>query len=86
MKTYFNSFFLALSLLISCGGSKSDVNDSLMSGNVSQTSNLDQGNTNIQGNNSSNQTNISYSFNNELVWSDEFDENSISGAPAVSSD
>ena len=86
MKTYFNSFFLALSLLISCGGSKSDVNDSLMSGNVSQTSNLNQGNTNIQGNNSSNQTNTSYSFNNELVWSDEFDENSISGAPAVSSD
>ena len=86
MKTYFNSFFLALSLLISCGGSKSDVNDSLMSGNVSQTSNLNQGNTNFQGNNSSNQTNTSYSFNNELVWSDEFDENSISGAPAVSSD
>ena len=86
MKTYFNSFFLALSLLISCGGSKSDVNDSLMSGNVSQTSNLNQGNTNIQGNNSSNQTNTSYSFNNELVWSDEFDENSISEAPAVSSD
>ena len=80
MKTYFNSFFLALSLLISCGGSKSDVNDSLMSGNVSQTSNLNQGNTNIQGNNSSNQTNTSYSFNNELVWSDEFDENSLSGA------
>ena len=44
-------------------------------------SNLNQGNTNIQGNNSSNQTNTSYSFNNELVWSDEFDENSISGSP-----
>ena len=86
MKTYFNSFFIALSLLISCGGSKSDVNDSLMSGNVNQTSNLNQGSTNNQGNNSSNLTNISYSFNNELVWSDEFDENSITGAPAVSSD
>ena len=87
MKAYLNSVFFTLSLLISCGGSKSDVNDSILSGNVNQTSNLNQGSTNNQGsinnqgNTSSNQTNTSYSFSNELVWSDEFDENSLSGAP-----
>jgi beta-glucanase (GH16 family) len=54
------SFFLLL--LISCGGSKSDVNDPILS---------NSGNYN---NTTPNNPTQSYSFNNELVWSDEFDQ------------
>tara|TARA_B100000989_G_scaffold259162_1_gene209245 strand:+ start:721 stop:1851 length:1131 start_codon:yes stop_codon:yes gene_type:complete len=79
MKAYLNSIFFILFLLISCGGSKSDVSDSYLSVSANQNSNINQGNT------LSNQT-LSYSFANELVWSDEFDEDSSSGLPAVSSD
>jgi beta-glucanase (GH16 family) len=86
MKTYFNSVFFALFLLISCGGSKSDINDSYLSGSINQNTNLNQGSNNNQGNNNSNQTNPSYSFGNELIWSDEFDEDSSFGVPAVSPD
>ena len=86
MKTYLNSIFFALFILISCGGSKTDVNDSYLSGSVNQDTNLNQGGNNTQGNNSSDQTALSYSFGNELIWSDEFDEDSSFGVPAVSPD
>ena len=40
-----------------------------------------------QGNNPFNQSpNHKYFTGNELIWSDEFDEDSSSGSPAVSSD
>ena len=67
MKTYLNSIFFALFILISCGGSKTDVNDSYLSGSVNQDTNLNQGGNNTQGNNSSDQTAISYSFGNDLI-------------------
>jgi beta-glucanase (GH16 family) len=86
MKAYFNYVFFVLFLLISCGGSKSDVNDSYLSGSINQNTNLNQGSNNNQGNNTSNQTNPSYTFGNELIWSDEFDEDSSFGVPAVSPD
>ena len=79
MKAYFNSVFFVLFLLISCGGSKSDVSDSYLSGSVEQNANSNP------GNNPFNQS-PTYSFGNELIWSDEFDEDSSSGSPAVSSD
>jgi len=60
MKFYFTSTFCFLLLLVSCGGSKSDLNDSSLSGNA-QNSNINQGNNPSQGNNTSNQT-PSYSF------------------------
>ena len=84
MKTHLLSILFFLLLLISCGGSKSDINDSSLSGNYNQNTNNKQVN-NTQGNNSSNQT-PAYSFGNELVWSDEFDEDSSFGTPAVSPD
>ena len=84
MKSYILSILFFLLLLISCGGSKSDINDSSLSGNYNQNTNNNQVN-NTQGNNSSNQT-PTYSFGNELVWSDEFDEDSSFGIPAVSPD
>ena len=74
MKSYLLSLFFFLLLLISCGGSKSDLNDSSLSENYNQNTNNNQVN-NTQGNNSSNQT-PPYSFGNELVWSDEYDEDS----------
>ena len=49
MRYYINTLLIFLLLLISCGGSKPDVDDSYL---------IDP-----------------YLFNNELVWSDEFDEN-----------
>ena len=58
-------------MLISCSGSKSDVNDSYLSGGVKQNVNSNQ------GNNPLNQS-PTYSFGNELMWSDEFDEDSSS--------
>ena len=73
------SFFLLL--LISCGGSKSDINDPILSNN-------NNSNTNTGNNTNTNSTTPSqaYVFNNELVWADEFDENSSFGTPAVSPD
>ena len=81
-------------LLISCGGSKSDINDPTLS----NSSNYNNSNTNLNTN-TGNNTNVtpttpttpttstqSYTFNNELVWADEFDEDSSIGTPAVSSD
>ena len=62
MNTYFQLISLLLLLLISCGGSTSDVNDTTLS---------NSGNYN---NSTPNNPTQSYSFNNELVWSDEFDQ------------
>ena len=62
MNASFQSISLLLLLLISCGGSSSDVNDTLLS---------NSGNYN---NSTPNNPTQSYSFNNELVWSDEFDQ------------
>ena len=62
MNTYFQLISLLLLLLISCGGSTSDVNDSTLS---------NSGNYN---NSTPNTPTQSYTFNNELVWSDEFDQ------------
>ena len=73
MKSYLTSIFFFLLLLISCGGSKTNLNDSLLTGTVNQNNTTTQVNTNNQGNSSTIQT-PSYSFGNELVWSDEFDE------------
>ena len=85
MKSYLTSIFFFLLLLISCGGSKTNLNDSLLTGTVNQNNNTTQVNTNNQGNSSTIQT-PSYSFGNELVWSDEFDEDSSFGIQAVSPD
>ena len=85
MKSYLTSVFFFLSLLISCGGSKTNLNDSLLTGAVNQNNTTNQVSTNNQGNTSTTQT-PSYSFGNELVWSDEFDEDSSFGIPAVSPD
>ena len=62
MNTYFQLISLLLLLLISCGGSTSDINDTTLS---------NSGNYN---NSTPNNPTQSYSFNNELVWSDEFDQ------------
>jgi len=62
MNASFQSISLLLLLLISCGGSSSDVNDTLLS---------NSGNYN---NSTPNNPTQSYTFNNELVWSDEFDQ------------
>ena len=62
MNTYFQLISLLLLLLISCGGSTSDVNDTTLS---------NFGNYN---NSTPNNPTQSYTFNNELVWSDEFDQ------------
>ena len=66
MSPYFKLISLLLLLLISCGGSKSDVNDTILtnSGNYN----------NLTTNTIPNNPTQSYSFNNELVWSDEFDQ------------
>ena len=55
--------------LISCAGSKSDTNDPILN----NSNNI----TNVNSNNASNQTQA-YTFKNELVWSDEFDGESLS--------
>ena len=62
MNSYFRFLSFLVLLLISCGGSKSDVNDPTLS---------NSGNYN---NSTSNTPTQSYTFNNELVWSDEFDQ------------
>ena len=62
MNTYFQLISLLLLLLISCGGSTSDVNDTTLS-NSGNYNNL-----------TPNNPTQSYTFNNELVWSDEFDQ------------
>ena len=62
MNTYFQLISLLLLLLISCGGSTSDVNDTTLS---------NSGNYN---NTTPNNPTQSYTFNNELVWSDEFNQ------------
>ena len=62
MNASFRLISLLLLLLISCGGSTSDVNDTILS---------NSGNYN---NSTPNNPTQSYSFNNELVWSDEFDQ------------
>ena len=62
MNAYFQLISLLLLLLISCGGSTSDVNDTTLS---------NSGNYN---NSTPNNPTQSYTFNNELVWSDEFDQ------------
>jgi len=66
MSPYFKLISLLLLFLISCGGSKSDVNDTILtnSGNYN----------NLTTNTIPNNPSQSYSFNNELVWSDEFDQ------------
>ena len=75
MKSYLTSVFFFLLLLISCGGSKTNLNDSLLTGAGNQNTTTTQVSTNNQGNTSTIQT-PSYSFGNELVWSDEFVEDS----------
>ena len=62
-------FLLSMLIIISCAGSKSDINDPILN-NSSNT-------TNVNNNSNSNQTQV-YTFKNELVWSDEFDGESLS--------
>ena len=62
MNSYLQFISFLVLLLISCGGSKSDVNDPTLS---------NSGNYN---NSTPNTPTQSYTFNNELVWSDEFDQ------------
>ena len=88
MNSYLQFISFLVLLLISCGGSKSDVNDPTLS----NSGNYNNSNTNLNTNTNSN-TNTnpstpsqSYTFNNELVWADEFDEDSSLGTPAVSPD
>ena len=94
MNSYLQFISFLVLLLISCGGSKSDVNDPTLS----NSGNYNNSNTNLNTN-TSNNTNTapttpttpttppqSYTFNNELVWADEFDEDSSLGNPAVSPD
>ena len=66
MNTYFQLISLLLLLLISCGGSTSDVNDSTLS----NSGNYNNSSTNPTSTNPTQ----SYTFKNELVWSDEFDQ------------
>ena len=66
MNAYFRLISLLLLLLISCGGSTSDVNDTTLS----NSGNYNNSTTNTTPNNPTQ----SYTFNNELVWSDEFDQ------------
>ena len=66
MNSYFQLISLLLLLLISCGGSTSDVNDTTLS----NSGNYNNSTTNTTPNNPTQ----SYTFNNELVWSDEFDQ------------
>jgi len=66
MSPYFKLISLLLLLLFSCGGSKSDVNDTTLS----NSGNYNNSTTNTIPNNPTQP----YSFNNELVWSDEFDQ------------
>ena len=67
MNTYFQLISLLLLLLISCGGSTSDINDTTLS-------NSGNYNNSTPNNTTPNNPTQSYSFNNELVWSDEFDQ------------
>jgi len=66
MNAYFQLISLLLLLLISCGGSTSDVNDTILS----NSGNYNNSTINTTPNNPTQ----SYSFNNELVWSDEFEQ------------
>ena len=66
MNAYFQLISLLLLLLISCGGSTSDVNDTILS----NSGNYNNSTINTTPNNPTQ----SYTFNNELVWSDEFDQ------------
>ena len=66
MNAYFQLISLLLLLLISCGGSTSDVNDTTLS----NSGNYNNSTINTTPNNPTQ----SYSFNNELVWSDEFEQ------------
>ena len=84
MNSYLQFISFLVLLLISCGGSKSDVNDPTLS----SSGNYNNSNTNLNTN-TGNNTNTapitppqSYTFNNELVWADEFDEDSSLGTPA----
>jgi beta-glucanase (GH16 family) len=85
MKSYLTSVFFFLLLLISCGGSKTNLNDSLLTGSINQNNSNIQVSTSNQSNSQTIQA-PAYSFGNELVWSDEFDEDSSFGIPAVSPD
>ena len=71
--------YIYVFLLVSCGGSKSDVNDPILSnsGNLNNTNNTST-TTTTNTNTSSTSTTQSYTFNNDLVWSDEFDQASFS--------
>ena len=88
MNSYLQFISFLVLLLISCGGSKSDVNDPILS----NSGNYNNSNTNLNTNTSNNSSTTpttpsqSYTFNNELVWADEFDEDSSFGNPAVSPD
>jgi len=77
MRSNFYIIYSILFLLISCGGSKSDINDPILSNtnntNTGNTNNTNTGNTNNTNTGNTNTTQ-SYTFNNELVWSDEFDQ------------
>ena len=69
MNAYFQLISLLLLLLISCGGSTSDVTDSTLS----NSGNFNNSATTTTPNNPT----PSYIFNNELVWSDEFDQDGL---------
>ena len=71
MRPNFHIIYSILFLLISCGGSKSDINDPILSNtnntNTGNTNNTNTGNTNNTNTGNTNTTQ-SYTFNNELVW------------------
>ena len=79
MSSNFRLIYLVMFLLVACGGSKSDVNDPILSnsGNVNNTNNTST-TTTTNTNTSSTSATQSYTFNNDLVWSDEFDQASFS--------
>ena len=77
MNTYLHTFVFISLAFISCSGSKSDVNDPILnnSNNNGSVSNNSSNNNNTNTNNNANTTPTNqYTFNNELVWSDEFDD------------
>ena len=88
MNSYFQFISFLVLLLISCGGSKSDVNDPTLSNSGNYNNSNTNSNTNTSNNTNTTPTtpSQSYTFNNELVWADEFDQDSFSGNPAVSPD
>ena len=79
MNTYLQTLIFVSLAFISCSGSKSDVNDPILnnsnnSGSVSNNSSANNNNNTTNNNTNTTTPTNQYTFNNELVWSDEFDD------------